>query len=96
MNKDIADENVMPQLLEYWELLSAGPNSVDIKNPNQVMEVQQVLSSSGYYDGAINGNYTAIVDQARWEWIKDIQQDPDFAWGLIKKNVASIFEKKEG
>ena len=47
MNKDIADENVMPQLLEYWELLSAGPNSVDIKNPNQVMEVQQVLSSSG-------------------------------------------------
>ena len=34
MNKDVADENIMPQLLEYWGLMSAGPNSVDIKNRN--------------------------------------------------------------
>lgn len=92
MDKDVADENIMPQLLEYWGLMSAGPNSVDIKNKNSVKEVQQILQASGYYNGEINGKYTAIVDQARWEWVKDVQKDPDFSWELIKNNVASIFK----
>jgi len=91
MNKDVADENVMPDLIQYWGLMSAGPNAVDVDNKNSVKEVQQILRASGYYNGEINGKYTAIVDQARWEWVKDIQKDPDFSWELIKNNVASIF-----
>ena len=94
MNRDVADDNVMPQLLEYWGLMTAGPNSVDTKDRNAVKKVQQILSSSGYYNGEINGKYTPIVDQARWNWVKDIQKDPDFAWELIKFNVSSIFEKE--
>ena len=97
MRNDIRkqEQGLMSQLLSYWDLMAAGPNEVDIKNKKSVRTVQEILQASGYYNGQIDGKYSPLVDQARWSWVKDIQQDPDFAWELIKNNVSSIFRKEE-
>ena len=78
-------------LLSYWRLLGNGPESLDEKNKNDVRIAQEVLSTAGYYKGEIDGKYSPIVDQARWSWIQDIQQDPDFSWELIKSRAEEIF-----
>jgi peptidoglycan hydrolase-like protein with peptidoglycan-binding domain len=83
-------ERVKAQLV-YWGLLSGGPNSLDIKNKNQVKTAQSLLGASGHYKGEIDGKYGPLTDQARWTWVKDIMKDPHFNWALIKQSAKEIF-----
>ena len=86
-----ANRDRMKTLLQYYELMGSGNHSVDTQNKGDVQLVQQILQVTGYYKGEIDGEYSPIVDQARWAWIKDIQKDPDFAFELIKHNAREVF-----
>jgi peptidoglycan hydrolase-like protein with peptidoglycan-binding domain len=81
----------LAKLLAYWDLMGDGPKGADVDNKNDVSLIQQILKTSGYYEGPIDGKYNTIIAQARKDWMKDIQQDPDFSWELVKSTGEEIF-----
>jgi len=88
-------KQVISRLLEYWPLISSGPSGVDVDDKTQVAVVQQVLSTTGHYDGEIDGKYNPGTDGARWRFVKDVMKDPDFSFELIKQNSKDIGDMME-
>jgi len=91
MEKQTEDrKTTIRKLLEYWPLISTGSHSVDEDSPQEVAVVQQVLSATGHYGGEVDGKYNPATDGARWAFVKDVMQDADFSFALIKQTSRDI------
>lgn len=83
-------KQLISRILDYWPLISSGPNSVDEQNKKQVAVVQKVLSETGHYQGSVDGVYNPETDGARWRFVTDMMQDADFNFTLIKQTAKDI------
>tara|TARA_R100000808_G_C2136103_1_gene144438 strand:- start:1112 stop:1432 length:321 start_codon:yes stop_codon:yes gene_type:complete len=88
-------KKTISKLLEYWPLISTGAHSVDRDDKGEVAIVQKVLTATGHYDGEIDGEYNPSTDGARWRFVKDIMQDADFSFELVKQNAKDIGDMME-